>query len=133
MRVSRMSNSPRSGASVPHSTFINVDLPAPLWPTRPMHSPRASARSTPRRACTAPKDLAASLTLSNTFSPSLQLGDEVDHFLLGVFDVDHAARLGGLQRGVQRVLRDHADRQLHLLWHLGTRQDLLRDPEREGR
>ena len=31
---------PRSGASVPARTCISVDLPAPLWPTRPTHSPR---------------------------------------------------------------------------------------------
>src|SRR5256885_16331979 len=46
---------PRSGPSVPASTCISVDLPAPLWPTRPTHSPALTARSTPSSARTAPK------------------------------------------------------------------------------
>src|SRR5438034_11789072 len=35
---------------------MRVDLPAPLWPTRPMHSPAGTAKSTPFNARTAPKD-----------------------------------------------------------------------------
>src|SRR3954462_15253966 len=46
---------PRSGARVPASTFISVDLPAPLWPTSPTHSPASTAKSTPSSARTAPK------------------------------------------------------------------------------
>ena len=39
----------------PASTCISVDLPAPLWPTRPTHSPAATRKSTPSSARTAPK------------------------------------------------------------------------------
>ena len=42
------------GAAMPASTCIRVDLPAPLWPTRPMHSPRPITRSTPPKARTVP-------------------------------------------------------------------------------
>jgi hypothetical protein len=35
--------------------FINVDLPAPLWPTKPTHSPTPTTKSTPTNARTAPK------------------------------------------------------------------------------
>lgn len=47
--------SPASGLTVPASTFISVDLPAPLWPTTARHSPAFNTRSTPRKARTAPK------------------------------------------------------------------------------
>src|SRR5580704_15848254 len=46
---------PLSGASVPARTCISVDLPAPLWPTSPTHSPPSTAKSTPSSARTAPK------------------------------------------------------------------------------
>ena len=46
---------PSSGVTVPASTFISVDLPAPLCPTTATHSPPFTTKSTPRRACTAPK------------------------------------------------------------------------------
>src|ERR1700736_769681 len=46
---------PLSGTSVPASTCISVDLPAPLWPTSPTHSPASTVKSTPSSARTAPK------------------------------------------------------------------------------
>src|SRR5208282_3444132 len=46
---------PLSGASVPARICISVDLPAPLWPTSPTHSPTSAAKSTPASARTAPK------------------------------------------------------------------------------
>ena len=54
--VPAISMTPSSGASTPASTFIRVDLPAPLWPTRPTHSPASTRRSTPLSARTAPYD-----------------------------------------------------------------------------
>src|SRR4029453_11621497 len=47
--------SPPSGAKVPASRLISVDLPAPLWPTSPRHSPTPTVRSTLASARTAPK------------------------------------------------------------------------------
>src|ERR1700730_4173512 len=44
--------SPRSGRWTPERILINVDLPAPLSPTRPHTSPGWTSRSTPLRACT---------------------------------------------------------------------------------
>src|SRR6185437_2141938 len=55
---------PVSGVRVPASTFIRVDLPAPLWPTSPRHSPAPTARSTPARARTAPKLFATPFRLT---------------------------------------------------------------------
>src|SRR4051812_1229572 len=47
--------SPSVAAWIPAMTFTNVDLPAPLSPTSPMTSPAWTSKSTPLRACTAPK------------------------------------------------------------------------------
>ncbi len=47
---------PSSGVWMPAATFISVDLPAPLPPTRPTISPAATSKSTPRSAMTPPKD-----------------------------------------------------------------------------
>src|SRR5579884_2874455 len=49
--------SPLSGMFTPAMVLIRVDLPAPLSPTRPTTSPEYTSKSTPRSACTAPKDL----------------------------------------------------------------------------
>src|SRR3989454_3731047 len=49
--------SPASGRCTPVRTFISVDLPAALSPTRPSTSPAWSSRSAPASACTAPKAL----------------------------------------------------------------------------
>jgi len=37
--------------------FNNVDLPAPLAPTRPLTLPSTTSKSTPCKACTAPNRL----------------------------------------------------------------------------
>ena len=51
---------PRRGVRPPFRTEINVDLPAPLWPTRPMHSPDSMVSETPSSAVTSPKRTAIS-------------------------------------------------------------------------
>src|SRR6267142_5260391 len=55
---------PPSGARAPASTCIRVDLPAPLWPTRPTHSPAEAKKSTPSSARTAPKCFSAPSSLT---------------------------------------------------------------------
>ena len=45
-----MTSRPRSGATPPFKMCMSVDLPAPLWPTTPTHSPPATEKSTPSRA-----------------------------------------------------------------------------------
>src|SRR4051794_17453909 len=42
---------------MPATHLVRVDLPAPLSPTSAMTSPDRARKSTPRRACTAPKRL----------------------------------------------------------------------------
>src|SRR6266496_3091654 len=49
--------SPALGTNRPESTFIKVDLPAPLSPTTPSTSPRARWKLTPSSAVMAPKYL----------------------------------------------------------------------------
>src|SRR6478735_7887843 len=49
--------SPASNGKMPATHLISVDLPAPLSPTSAVTSPGSATRSTPRRACTAPKFL----------------------------------------------------------------------------
>ena len=58
-RTSPPSNSsaPSLGAYRPESTFISVDLPAPLSPTTPSTSPLATCKLTSRSAVIAPKNL----------------------------------------------------------------------------
>src|SRR3954452_13798244 len=51
------SNVPESAGPAPEIVLINVDLPAPLSPTRATTSPAWTSKSTPPRACTGPKDL----------------------------------------------------------------------------
>src|SRR6266511_1630627 len=46
---------PESAGCAPDRTRINVDLPAPLPPTRPMTSPAYRSIVTSRTACTPPK------------------------------------------------------------------------------
>src|SRR6185369_1672650 len=48
--------SPESGRWAPDSTFINVDLPAPLPPTRPTTSPGRRSILTSSTACTPPNE-----------------------------------------------------------------------------
>src|SRR5882724_8651175 len=96
---------PRSGTAVPARICIKVDLPAPLCPTRPRHSPHSTRRSTPPSARTAPKCFSTpssstivglatiiartpgvSEPLSVSTKPLLHVGfDGDDGFLLGIF------------------------------------------------
>src|SRR5262245_38133331 len=115
---------PRSGAAVPARMFISVDLPAPLWPTRPRHSPAPMARSTPANARTAPNCFSApssrtisagvSTTLPATRAPSavesfppllLHVGlDGLDRVVLRVFRACHTADRDVGQRRLEGVL-----------------------------
>src|ERR1700678_2160957 len=67
---------PRSGAAPPARICISVDLPAPLWPTRPTHSPVAMSRLTPSRARTAPKDFSTPSSLTRA-APALAMGRSI--------------------------------------------------------
>src|SRR5947209_10699001 len=49
---------PEEGFASVHSMLIVVVLPAPFGPRKPNTSPAATSKSTPRTACTSPKDLA---------------------------------------------------------------------------
>src|SRR4051794_5603348 len=122
-----MAISPRSAASVPESTCINVDLPAPLWPTSPTHSPPSTAKSTPSSARTAPKCFStpSSLTMfarASAISGSVQTGsddggtteraqsllhiggDRLLGVFLAIFVAGDTALLDGRQRGLEVFL-----------------------------
>src|SRR5689334_24441966 len=71
-----MAMRPRSGCSVPASTCISVDLPAPLWPTKPTHSPRSTTKSTPSSARTAPKCFSTPSSLT-IFAPASAIDGSV--------------------------------------------------------
>ena len=53
---------------MPEIVLISVDLPAPLSPTSAVILPGRMSRSTPRRACTAPKLLEMPRRLSRGWS-----------------------------------------------------------------
>ena len=85
----------------PFRTPTSVDLPAPLWPTSPTHSPARTAKSTPSSARTAPKALAApgtAMTGGAVIQRRAQLAPAAsitcDRVLERVLDVGHAALLG---------------------------------------
>src|SRR3954468_971263 len=101
---------------------IKVDLPAPLCPTSPRHSPRPSVRSTPPSARTAPKCFSMPFSLTSSglatiirplrlatrarVPPSLHVGfDRRDRFLLRIFVARDAALLDVGQFGLEIVLR----------------------------
>src|SRR5271155_881668 len=67
---------PRSGAAPPARMCMSVDLPAPLWPTTPTHSPAAISRLTPSRARTAPKDFSTPSSLTRA-APAVAMGRSV--------------------------------------------------------
>src|SRR3954469_14683857 len=117
---------PVSGVRVPASTFISVDLPAPLWPTSPRHSPAPTPKSTPAKARTAPKLFATPFRLT-ICSGSVPIGPRyacsvlllpkhrplllrAGYHFLGVLEavlgVGDAALLGGFQALFQVVLVD---------------------------
>src|SRR5262245_44047704 len=148
---------PASGASVPASTCISVDFPAPLWPTRPTHSPAATAKSTPSSARTAPKCFSTPSSLTMMLSPAsaiagrsqparmmqarnargnlLHVGlDRRDGGGLRVFVASDAALLDGRQGRLEIVLREGEIGHEQVVRHiLVAVEDLLRDPEGERR
>src|SRR4029079_8862280 len=63
--------SPESGRWAPDSTFISVDLPAPLPPTRPTTSPGRRSMLTSSTACTPPKE--TRMLRISTIGPALTL------------------------------------------------------------
>src|SRR5689334_16108804 len=118
---------PRSGANVPASTFIRVDLPAPLWPTSPTHSPAPTARSTPSSARTAPKCFSTPSSRAMRGDPPTVTGrcrrdsrpgpcgeapslllhvglDGLQRLVLGVFVARHTTFRNGRQHRLEIVL-----------------------------
>src|SRR5215813_13739807 len=148
---------PLSGVSVPASTCISVDLPAPLWPTRPTHSPAATAKSTPSSARTAPKCFSTPSSLTMMLSPAsaiagiaqparmmqarnargnlLHVGlDRRDGVVLRVFVARDAALLDVRQRRLEVGLCEGEIGHEQVVRHvLVAVEDLLRDPEGERR
>src|SRR3954449_10447542 len=57
---------PSSGWCAPASTLINVDFPAPFWPSRQCTSPARTSRSTPSSARTPGNSLTMSVIVSST-------------------------------------------------------------------
>src|SRR4051812_3511281 len=89
---------PLSGRIMPAITLSSVDLPAPLWPTRPSHSPTPIERSTPFSARTAPKCFSApvSWTMVSRDCVKISPSDGKNAWpqaLLGV-GLDHRDRVG---------------------------------------
>src|SRR5690349_9750512 len=103
---------------------MSVDLPAPLCPTSPTHSPAPTWKSTPLRARTAPKCFSAPfsrtisvfalsmlndtrLAMRTAMHPLLSLDvglDRRDSLFLRVFVRGDAAFLDLRQRGLEIIL-----------------------------
>src|SRR5690606_32356645 len=126
---------PRSGTRVPASVCISVDLPAPLWPTRPMHSPASTLKSTPSSARTAPKCFStpSSFTMfgrgsgiSVRHSPRsrrarsfLEVGlDRLDRVFLRVFRAGHATDFDRRQDFLESVLCEGEIRHDQIVWNV---------------
>src|ERR1700738_5376476 len=148
---------PRSGESVPASTCMRVDLPAPLWPTSPTHSPASTVKSTPSSARTAPQCFStpASLTMfarASAITGNVPTGSDDgeaderaqsllhvrrDGFLgvvLRVFVAGDATLLDGGQRGFEIGLGEgEIGHQQIVRDVLVAVEDLLGDPEGERR
>src|SRR5271165_6527677 len=65
---------PESGISAPERILLNVDLPAPLSPTRPRTSPARNVRLTRSRDLIAPKDLLMSSIRTRIDASFLNIG-----------------------------------------------------------
>src|SRR4051812_18016410 len=102
--------SPSSCCTAPASTFISVDLPAPLSPTRPRTSPRRRVRSTPRSDRTGPKDLVMPRSSTSRASVIRSL-PEVDGVVADVLRRDDVDVDGVLPR--HRVVAGQVDRRSH--------------------
>src|SRR5271163_3370779 len=141
---------PRSGAAPPARMCMSVDLPAPLWPTTPTHSPAAISRLTPSRARTAPKDFSTPSRLTRA-APALAMGDlslayrardcgllhvgldRRDRVGLRVFVASDAALGDFRQFGLEITLREGEVGHQQIVRNVFPAvEHLLRDPEREG-
>src|SRR5829696_5494768 len=114
--------SPESGGNTPVMTLIRVDLPAPLSPIRATTSPRRTSKSTPLRACTAPKDLSIPLTRS---SGPLRSGPPPDPFSCTVVPPSYErGTMPRLHIGFRLVLDNHVTQhqvsQYLALWSRGA-------------
>src|SRR6478736_4775618 len=107
--------SPASNGKMPATHLMSVDLPAPLSPTSAVTSPGSATRSTPRRACTAPKFLWPPRTSRGGGGVRLLLHGLVDrHALVAGQDVLQPL-VGGVLPGdghgaVHAVLLEDGDR-----------------------
>src|SRR5690606_5894626 len=134
---------PVSGGRPPLMMLTSVDLPAPLWPTSPTHSPAATSKSTPPSARTAPKLFSAPFTAKTTAfcavvlmcldEDLLRVGDGLLSVFQRVLDIGHAARGGVFERFLQVILVDLDQRHHELLRHIGAVKNLLRHPEGQRR
>src|SRR5258708_17698332 len=145
---------PLSGTSVPASTCISVDLPAPLWPTSPTHSPTLTGKSTPASARTAPKCFStpSNLTMStgspdmtpinqshrsarmprtSLFLCAIQISfDCLLGLILRVFVASHTASRDVRKCGLEVILGERKIRHEQVMRDvLAAVQDLLGDPE----
>src|SRR3569623_3838940 len=135
---------------VPARTCISVDLPAPLRPTRPMHSPALTARVAPSSARTAPKCF--STPSRATMGRPISGMDEVNHlirlarkrrelhvrlyrglrFLERIFVAGNAALLNGRKHGLEIVLGELEIGHQEVVRNLGVSiENLLGDPARQ--
>src|SRR5579872_3585435 len=135
----------------PFKTCISVDLPAPLWPTTPTHSPALSEKSAPSRARTAPYDFSTPMK-STRETPASSMGcvcwlarafasvgllhirlDRGDGVGLGVFVAGDAALRNVRQFLLEVILGEGEVRHDHVMRDLLAVEDLLRHPEGERR
>src|SRR5690606_11744148 len=134
---------PVSGGRPPLMMLTSVDLPAPLWPTSPTHSPAATWKSTPPSARTAPKLFSAPFTAKTTAfcavvlmcldEELLGVGDGLLGVLQRILDVGHAAGGSVFQSFLEIVLGDLDQGHHEILRHFSAIEDLLRHPEGERR
>src|SRR6516165_1779611 len=130
-----MATWPLSGISVPARICINVDLPAPLCPTSPTHSPVSTAKSTPARARTAPKCFSTPSKLT-IFTPLFfHIGlDRLLCVILSIFVAGDTSDWNVGERSFEIILREGEVRNDQVMWNvLAAVQDLLSDPEGESR
>src|SRR5262249_43941819 len=128
----------------------SVDLPAPLWPTSPTHSPVWTVKSTPSKARTAPKCFSTPPSSMMLSAPSAMCSvnvgeakrssslhiclDGIQRFLLRVFVARNAALLDVGQLGLEIVLGEGKIGHEQIVRDvLSAIEHLLRHPEGEGR
>ena len=90
-----------SGAWMPASTLIRVDLPAPFWPTGRDVSPRSTVRDAPSSALTPPKRLTISGTRGRA-ETVMSLGLPERDLRLGRVRLGHQDRRD--ERGLRQVV-----------------------------